>query len=51
MSNFLYIIALIMIILWVLGYFVFSLGAIIHLLLVVAVITVLFRVIRRERNY
>lgn len=51
MSNILYTIALIMIIVWALGYFVFSLGAIIHLLLVVAVITILLRLIRREKKY
>ncbi len=51
MSNFLYIITLVMIAVWLLGYFVFSLGAIVHLLLVIAVATLLLRMVRREKNY
>ncbi len=35
-----------MVILWALGYFVFSIGSIIHLLLLVAVIAILLRLIR-----
>jgi len=50
MSDLLYTIALILIILWLLGYFVFSLGAIIHVLLVVAVITIIVRLLRRSTN-
>ena len=46
MSSLLYIIALILLIGWLLGFFVFSLGEFIHLLLVFAVIAILFRLIR-----
>jgi len=46
MSNLLYFIAVILIIFWLLGYFVYDLGAIIHILLVLAIISVLFRVIQ-----
>jgi Ca2+-dependent lipid-binding protein len=46
MSDILYILAVILIIGWLLGYFVFSVGAIIHVLLVVAVIAILLRLIR-----
>lgn len=46
MSELLYLIAVILLIGWVLGFFVFSLGSIIHLLLVFAIIAVLFRLIR-----
>lgn len=46
MSNLLYLIALILLIGWLLGFFVFSLGGIFHLLLVFAVIAILFRLIR-----
>ena len=45
MQNLLYTIAIILVILWALGYFVFSLGNIIHLLLLIAVIAVLLRLI------
>ena len=46
MSDLLYVLAVILIIGWVLGAFVFSVGGIIHILLVVAVIAVLLRLIR-----
>ncbi|MER3498695.1 MAG: lmo0937 family membrane protein [Chitinophagaceae bacterium] len=50
MSSLLYIIAVLLIIGWVLGFFVFSAGGIIHVLLVLAVIAILVRLIRRTRN-
>lgn len=46
MSGFLYLIAVILVIGWALGYFVFHAGSIIHILLVIAIISVLLRVIR-----
>lgn len=46
MGNLLYLIAVILIILWAVGYFAFSFGAIIHILLVLAVISILLRIIR-----
>ncbi|HYG03763.1 MAG TPA: lmo0937 family membrane protein [Chryseosolibacter sp.] len=46
MSDILYILAVILIIGWLLGYFVFSVGNLIHILLVVAVIAILLRLIR-----
>jgi hypothetical protein len=46
MSDLLYVIAVILIIGWILGAFVFSVGSIIHVLLVVAIIAVLLRLIR-----
>ncbi|MBQ0908692.1 lmo0937 family membrane protein [Flavobacterium sp. F-328] len=45
MNNLLYTIAVILVILWAIGFFAYSLGSIIHLLLVIAVIAVLFRLI------
>lgn len=45
MSSLLYIIAIILIIGWVLGAFVYSVGGLIHILLVLAVIAILFRLI------
>lgn len=45
MQNLLYSIAVIMVILWALGFFVYSAGALIHILLVIAVIAVIFRLI------
>ena len=46
MSNLLYLIALILIIFWAIGFFAYSAGGIIHILLVFAIISILFRVIR-----
>ncbi len=49
MSNLLYAIAVILLIAWALGFFVYSVGSIIHILLVIAVIAIVFRLIRGER--
>lgn len=49
MSNLLYVIAVIFVIAWALGFFVYSLGSIVHLLLIIAVIAILLRLIRGER--
>ena len=46
MNDLLYVIAIILIIGWLLGAFVFSLGSIIHVLLVIAIIAILLRIIR-----
>lgn len=45
----LYLIAVILLIGWVLGFFVFSAGQLIHVLLVVAIIAILLRLIRGDR--
>lgn len=50
MGNILYFVAVVLIIFWLLGFFVYSVGAIIHLLLVFAVIAILVRVIRGEKT-
>ena len=49
MSNLLYAIAVILIIAWLLGFFVYNLGAVIHILLVIAIVAILLRLIRGER--
>ncbi len=46
MGSLLYIIAVILIIGWLLGFFVFNAGSIIHILLVIAVIAIILRLIR-----
>lgn len=46
MGGLLYIIAVILIIFWAIGYFGYHAGGIIHVLLVIAIIAVLLRVIR-----
>jgi cytochrome c biogenesis protein CcdA len=49
MGNVLYFVAVILIIFWLLGFFVYSVGSIIHVLLVFAVIAILVRVIKGEK--
>ncbi len=46
MGNLLYTIAVILIICWAIGFFVFNLGYLIHLLIIIAIISILFRLIR-----
>ncbi|KAF2516444.1 MULTISPECIES: lmo0937 family membrane protein [Flavobacterium] len=46
MSNLLYTVAVILVILWALGFFVYSFGSIIHILLVIAIIAILLRLIK-----
>jgi hypothetical protein len=41
MGNILYIVAVVLVIFWAIGFFAYSLGAIIHILLVLAVISIL----------
>ncbi len=45
MRGLLYLVAVILVIGWALGFFVYNAGGIIHILLVIAVIAILFRVI------
>ncbi len=47
MGNLLYVIAVILIIGWAIGFFGYHAGGIIHILLVIALIAFLFKVIRR----
>jgi tryptophan-rich sensory protein len=49
MNNLLYIIAVILVIAWAIGFFGFSAGGIIHVLLVIAVIAVLVKIIQGKR--
>jgi hypothetical protein len=50
MGNLLYLIAVILIIAWIFGYFITPFGGgLIHILLVIAVIAVLLRIIRGAR--
>ena len=46
MSNLLYLVAVILIIFWAIGFFAYSAGSIIHILLVIAIIAILLRVIQ-----
>lgn len=45
MNSLLYLIAVILIIGWIFGFFVYSVGGLIHILLVLAVVAILLRLI------
>ena len=50
MGNILYIVAVILIISWVIGFFAYSAGGIIHVLLVIAIISILIKVIGGKKT-
>lgn len=49
MGNLLYIIAVILVIAWVIGFVGYSAGGLIHILLVVALIAVILRIIQGKK--
>ncbi len=49
MSNILYTIAVVLIIMWAIGFFAYNAGGIIHILLIIAVIAILLRLIQGKR--
>jgi len=49
MSNLLYLVAVILIICWAIGFFAYSAGYLIHILLVLAVIAIILRLIRGDK--
>jgi hypothetical protein len=51
MGNLLYVVAIILILFWAIGFFAFSAGSIIHILLVIAVIAILFNLIQGKRIF
>ena len=46
MGNLLYVVAVVLVILWAIGFLGYSAGGLIHVLLVIALIAILFRVIQ-----
>lgn len=49
MENILYIIAILLIIAWAIGFVAFNASGLIHILLVIALIAIILRVIRGKR--
>jgi hypothetical protein len=49
MGNLLYVLAIILLIAWAIGFFAFSAGEIIHILLIIALIAVILRVIQGRK--
>jgi hypothetical protein len=50
MRNLLYIVAVILLIGWAIGFFAYSVGGVIHILLVIAVIAILLNIIQGRRG-
>ena len=46
MGSLLYLIAVILVIAWAIGFFAYSAGGLIHILLVIAIIAIILRLIR-----
>lgn len=49
MGNLLYVIAIILVIFWAIGFLGYNAGGVIHVLLVIALIAVILRVIKGEK--
>jgi uncharacterized protein (DUF58 family) len=49
MQNLLYSIVILLLIFWALGFFIYNTGAIIHILLILAVAVVLLKIIKGEK--
>ncbi len=49
MSNLLYLVAVILVIAWAIGFIGYNAGGLIHILLVIAIIAILFRIISGRR--
>lgn len=50
LKNIFYIAALVLIVIWAVGFFVYALGALVHLLLIIAILIIAFRVSRSSRR-
>lgn len=50
MGNLLYLLAILLLIFWAVGFFAFSAGTVIHILLVLAVVAILLRIIAGSRK-
>lgn len=51
MGNILYTIAIVLIILWAIGYLGYNAGGLIHLLLIIAAIAIILRIIQGRRIF
>jgi Na+/H+ antiporter NhaC len=49
MGNFLYIVAVILIIVWAIGFFAYTSGNVIHVLLVIAIIAIIVKLVQGKR--
>lgn len=49
MTNIAYVIVLVLLISWALGFFVYGFGEFVHLLLIIAIIVIIFKIIRGKK--
>jgi hypothetical protein len=49
MSNLLYVVAVVLIVIWITGYYAYDVGGLIHLLLVIALVAIVVRIISGRR--
>lgn len=49
MSNLLYTFAIILIVLWAIGFLAYGAGSLIHILLIIAIIAILLRIIQGKK--
>ena len=49
MGNILYVLAVILLLAWAIGFFAYSAGGIIHILLIIALIAIILRVIQGRK--
>lgn len=49
MNNFLYVTAVTLLTLWMIGFFIYTLGAVVHILLLLALVMIAFRAKREDR--
>lgn len=51
MKNLLYAVALILVIAWAIGFFAYSAGGFIHVLLIIALVAIIFRIIQGRKLF
>ena len=51
MGNLLYVVAVILLIAWAVGFFAYSAGGIVHILLIIALVAVILRVIQGRKIF
>jgi hypothetical protein len=51
MGNFLYVVAVILLVAWAIGFVGYNIGGVIHILLVIALIAVVLRIIQGRRIF
>ena len=51
MENTLYIIAVIMVVIWAIGFFAYNVGGLLHILLIIAIVSILYNILRKGHHH